>query len=335
MGSNTSIEWATHTFNPWSGCEKVSPGCAHCYAAALPPGMRRHAEWGKDRPRVMASESYWSQALAWNRAAKKAGERHRVFCASTADVFEAREDLDGARARLFYTIQITPHLDWLLLTKRPEYAAAWWVRYATLARSEGHTNQWPANAWIGTSVENQAAANERIPHLLRIPARVRFLSMEPLLGAVHLPSVPGLNRAGSAGQEIVRSLWVIVGGESGRHARPMHPEWARALRDQCVAAGVPFFFKQWGEWGPVSSTNCGPGPHRLRRSMLADGRVLMESINAERDKVLDAEGLREWHADCEAAGSNRLHYQWVELAGKAAAGRLLDGREWSEVPDAR
>lgn len=222
MGTDTKIEWAHHTFNPWSGCEKVSAGCANCYAAALPPGMRRGAEWGKDRPRVVASESYWRQPLTWNRAAAKAGERHRVFCASTADVFEANEELDDDRARLFFLIKVTPHLDWLLLTKRPEYAVEWWRRQTGQA--------WPANAWIGTSVEDQAAADARIPHLLKLPARVRFLSMEPLLGAV-APDLTGIS-------------WVIVGGESGRRARPMHPEWARSLRDQCTAAGVAFFMKQ-------------------------------------------------------------------------------------------
>lgn len=298
MGKDSGIEWTKHTFNPWSGCEKVSAGCAHCYAAALPPGMRRHAEWGKYRQRVMASESYWGQALAWNRAAERAGERHRVFCASTADVFEAREDLDGARDRLFNTIDATPHLDWLLLTKRPAFAAGWWD-----VISRGGKFTWPRNAWIGTSVENQAAADERIPHLLRIPARVRFLSCEPLLGPVHLPSVPGLNRAGSAGQEIVRSLWVIVGGESGRHARPMHPDWARSLRDQCVGAGVPFFFKQWGEWAPT------PLPW-------------------DADEVASAEpsGIAPWRDT--ATGGNVAMLR----VGKATAGRRLDGLEWSEVP---
>lgn len=253
MGTDTKIEWAHHTFNPWSGCEKVSAGCANCYAAALPPGMRRHAEWGKDRPRVVASESYWRQPLAWNRAAAKAGERHRVFCASTADVFEANEELDDDRARLFFLIKVTPHLDWLLLTKRPEYAVTWWGRQTGQA--------WPANAWIGTSVEDQAAADERIPHLLKLPARVRFLSMEPLLGAVDVS--PWLRRRVVMAHETLTDRmvadgwshpdgqgdhqglqWVIVGGESGRHARPMHPDWARSLRDQCTAAGVAFFMKQ-------------------------------------------------------------------------------------------
>lgn len=318
MGTDTKIEWAHHTFNPWSGCEKVSAGCANCYAAALPPGMRRHAEWGKDRPRVVASESYWRQPLAWNRAAAKAGERHRVFCASTADVFEAREDLDGARSRLFDLVYETPHLDWLLLTKRPEYAVAWWGRQTGQA--------WPANAWIGTSVENQAAADERIPYLLGLPARVRFLSMEPLLGAVDLlrvkwPSLrwpvdvlrggawglggfPGfMNHSDMPGWPRPIS-WVIVGGESGRHARPMHPDWARALRDQCTAAGVAYFFKQWGEFHPF--------PHH-------------GLVGQALDMLLDAGPAR------------GLPTGWPMMAriGKAAAGRLLDGREWSEVPDAR
>lgn len=320
MGKDSGIEWTHHTFNPWSGCEKVSAGCAHCYAAALPPGMRRHAEWGKDRPRVMASESYWIQPLAWNRAAEKAGERHRVFCASVADVFEAREGLDGARSRLFDLVYETPHLDWLLLTKRPEYAVAWWGRQTGQA--------WPGNAWIGTSVENQAAADERIPHLLRIPARVRFLSCEPLLGAVDLTSVAwpttgdprhrvdvlrggywsaqGWRACGPAaqlgeprggftnhsdmpGRETGMISWVIVGGESGRHARPMHPDWARSLRDQCVGAGVAYFFKQFGEY-------------------------IAEPGGVEEGDYVFPDGLH------------------MVRVGKAAAGRLIDGREWSEVP---
>jgi len=294
MGSDTKIEWARHTFNPWSGCEKVSAGCAHCYAAALPPGMRRHAEWGKDRPRVMASEAYWSQPLAWNRAAEKAGERHRVFCASTADVFEDRHDLDPWRERLWALIAETPHLDWLLLTKRPERMARWATRHP-----------WPVNAWAGTSVEDQATADARIPYLLQVPALVRFLSMEPLLGAVNLcgyievdwiARAAGMLRRGryplSGAAERRRVDWVIVGGESGRRARPMHPDRARALRDQCQGAGVPFFFKQHGEY------------------------------------IAEPGGVEEGDHAFPAG----LHMTRV---GKAAAGRLLDGREWNEVPDAR
>lgn len=185
MAEITAISWTNHTFNPWSGCVKVSAGCANCYAANLPPAMRRGAEWGKDSPRIPAGEDYWRQPLAWERAAIKAGERRRVFCASTADVFEARDDLDPARARLFALIEATPGLDWLLTTKRADeimrrVPASWRHRF-------------PRNVWMLVSVEDQRAANERIPHLLKVPAWVRGLSMEPLLGPVDLSPWIGYN----------------------------------------------------------------------------------------------------------------------------------------------
>lgn len=283
MSKDTTIEWAHHTFNPWSGCAKISAGCTHCYAAALPPAMRRGAEWGAQTPRIPASDAYWREPLAWNRAALKAGGRRRVFCASTADVFEDRADLDPWRERLWELIRGTPELDWLLLTKRPRVMARW-----------AATHDWPSNAWAGTSVEDQRAADERIPHLLRVPARVRFLSMEPLLGPVRFDAVPVL--AANYGYDANPLDWVIVGGESGRHSRPMHPDWARGLRDQCVQAGVPFFFKQWGEWAPMvpyDPEGPAPQPHQLHG--WSDGHI-----------------------------SARV--------GKAVAGRILDGRTWDEVP---
>jgi protein gp37 len=218
--------------------------------------MRRHAVWGPNEPRVEASESYWQLPARWNRAAEKAGERRRVFCASVADVFEDRSDLDPIRERLWGLIEDSPNLDWLLLTKRPAKMARW-----------AETHPWPANAWAGASVENQEAADERIPYLLRVPARVRFLSCEPLLGPVDLEKLwchccetdehvrynPGAqpwciecdSEVGPASwldpcadERQAGINWVIVGGESGRKARPMHPDWARTLRDQCVGAGV-------------------------------------------------------------------------------------------------
>lgn len=223
--STTTIEWATHTFNPWSGCAKISAGCAHCYAAALPPRMRRGAAWGLEAERQPATDAYWRQPLGWARAAAREGVRPRVFCASTADVFEDRSDLDPLRIRLWALIAETPQLDWLLLTKRPARMALW-------AREHG----WPKNAWAGASVEDQAAADARLPHLLEVPAQVRFVSCEPLLGYVSLRGA--------------KLDWVIVGGESGPQARPMRPSWAWSLRDQAAAGGAAFFFKQWGEWAP-------------------------------------------------------------------------------------
>lgn len=247
MSENTGIEWTDATFNGWSGCAKVSPGCANCYAANLPPNMRRGAEWGEGRPRIVASEAYWAQPHAWNRKAEKAGKRMRVFCASVADVFEARDDLDPHRERLFNLIIETPWLDWQLLTKRPEHAAAWWEAREAEARRDGCEAWWPSNAWIGTSVENQEMADLRIPHLKRIPAEVRFLSCEPLLGPVNLLFAAFDGGSFSAMEGI---HWVVVGGESGRGngIRPMHPDWARQIRDDCKQAGVPYLFKQWGRW---------------------------------------------------------------------------------------
>lgn len=269
MGES-SIEWTKFTFNPWSGCTKVSPGCANCYAAALPPSMRRGAEWGDSAERVIAPDAYWQQPLAWDRAAAKAGERHRVFCASVADVFEDRPELHDVRLRVFDLIARTPNLDWLLLTKRPHVAVRYALQFAALP-----------NVWLGASVENQRTANERIPWLLQVPAAVRFLSMEPLLGAVRLDLIPDYSSKHFV--SIVNALdgthgtmggtwtgprvgWVIVGGESGRRARPMDVVWARSLRDQCKAAGVPFFFKQGSvaNWPNFKDFSSFPSDLQLR-----------------------------------------------------------------------
>lgn len=240
MSENTGIQWTDHTFNPWSGCTKISPGCANCYAAALPPSMRRNAEWGAGRDRVPASDAYWNEPVKWNRAAEKAGVRRRVFCASVADVFEDRASLDPWRDRLFNLIRATPWLDWQLLTKRPQ-VAVWWAR--------GLTGDWPDNAWIGTSVENQDAANERVPWLVQLPAKVRFLSMEPMIGYVDVDRwLDDLSAdVDGDGQTTERGIqWVIIGGESGNRARPFDPEWGRAVVRSCAWFGVPAFVKQMG-----------------------------------------------------------------------------------------
>lgn len=249
MAETTAIAWTDHTFNPVSGCAKISAGCANCYAAALPPAMRRHAEWGPTANRVFASESYWNQPIAWNRAAEKAGVRRRVFCASVADIFEgrpgSREGCNGPRedylsmlARLFTLIADTPWLDWQLLTKRP-WNATTWYRNIHAAAPEW---TWPDNAWIGTTVEDSNARN-RILWLRRIPARVTFLSCEPLLGPLEL--LYGSHHT-SDSRGTIGASWVILGGESGRNARYMGIEWARSLVRQCRAADVPVFVKQLG-----------------------------------------------------------------------------------------
>lgn len=259
MGENSNIEWTDHTFNPWIGCQKVSPGCKHCYAEAF---ARRYnkAQWGPTAQRVRTSAANWRKPIIWNQKAADAGTRARVFCASLADVFEMNPQLDDWRDELLDLIKQTPHLDWLLLTKRPAFVNE-------MVPAEWRTvGRWPINVWIGTSVEDQTLANERIPDLLNIPAPIKFLSCEPLVGPVKLPAV------------WVNSVsWVIVGGESGPHARPMAPEWAQSLRDQCIVANVAFFFKQWGEWAPKPDYYRLPewtGTDMIRMGKMRAGRQL-------------------------------------------------------------
>lgn len=243
----TSIEWTDYTFNPWWGCTKVSPGCDNCYAEAFDRRVGgRH--WGPMQPRRTMSEAYWHAPRRWDRKAKETGRSARVFAASMADVFDV-EAPAGARERLWDVIRSTPHLDWLLLTKRPQMAAR--------MLPDDWGSGWP-NVWLGTSVENQTEADRRIPHLLAIPAAVRFLSCEPLIGPVTLGAALGWR--GARGVLADRPLdaihaenlrdsgidWVIVGGESGPRARPMDLAWARSLVEQCRAASVAIFVKQLG-----------------------------------------------------------------------------------------
>ena len=308
MAEVTKIEWTAtvsptgerlpgSTFNPWHGCVKVSAGCKFCYADAQD---RRFgpSHWGPGSERKMMSDNYWRQPLRWNQEAAAAGVRRKVFCASMADVFErlpadhpSAGDQDAARERLWNLIYVTTHLDWLLLTKRPENVRgmvppSWW--------GQG----FPANVWVGTSAEDQAAADTRIPALLRVPARVRFLSCEPLLGPVDLVAAgafgtfipPGPHSiAGRWSGEYVH--WVIAGGESGPGARPMHPDWARGLRDQAIASGVPFLLKQLG----------GYPNKRGGDEAILDGRLWLEfpeshtpvSAQPERSQLSVASHLRE------------------------------------------
>lgn len=323
MGENTKIEWAHHTFNPWIGCTKVSPACANCYAEAMMDSRLQHVEWGPNGTRRITSDANWRKPLAWNRRAERIGIRYRVFCSSLADVFEdwdgpmllsdgstATDSVTGklltmsdVRRRLFALIDQTPHLDWLLLTKRPENIGRFWM-YPDGIHSP--LCFWK-NIWLGTSVENQKMAHKRIPELLSCSdlSPVRFLSCEPLLERVDLDP-PMCLWHGQSGlthgvcEECAKDNteqnvftgwwlpgigasdnnvnWVIAGGESGPNARVSQPEWFRSLRDQCVDSGVPFCFKQWGEWAPDE-----------------DGAMVR--------------------------------------IGKKAAGKLLDGEEWLQIPE--
>lgn len=273
MAQGSRIEWTDHTFNPWIGCQRISAGCVHCYAEQMAKRFK-NAEWGPTAERKKTSPKYWRDPLNWNRQQwveccgcgwrgdkedlwpvqdhynnAKPGElrcpscekssafidtRQRVFCASMADVFEDNAQLANWRAELFALIDATPNLDWLILTKRPGRIFS----LGTDAVGEVFDN-WldrHPNVWLGTSVENQAAMDERGPDLLRNCANVLFLSIEPLLEGIEI-------------REYIKSSrinWVIVGGESGPACRPFEAQWARSIRDQCRQKGVAFFMKQLG-----------------------------------------------------------------------------------------
>ena len=339
MAENTKIEWTDHTFNPWEGCQKVGPGCDNCYAetrnARFAGGQA--VNWGPGAPRRRTSASNWRLPLKWNKQAelqhsawegvKKSWpsltdeqlltlgfikpRRPRVFCASLADVFDNAVDPQW-RADLFGLILNTPHLDWLLLTKRI-------CNVQTMLSELAHESDpdlslldmMPLpNVWIGATVVNQEEADRDIPKLLAVPAKVRFLSMEPLLGPVDLERAcdlaeeqvckgtwkeltdPYICAAALRNGSVAMLDWVIVGGESGPGARPMHPVWARNLRDQCQEAGTDFLFKQWGEWAPYDRSS-------------TDGATLSTPYSLDEP---------------------------LQHFGKKLAGRLLDGRTWDEFP---
>lgn len=349
MSENSKIEWCDHTFNPWIGCTKVSPGCAHCYAELSTRARVLRAggqeTWGKGAQRSRTT-STWGDPVKWNRDAEFFSQctrcnhrsvmvdscthcgcdivqsRPRVFCASLADWLDDEVPIEWL-ADLLDLIRRTPHLDWLLLTKRPEN---WKIRIGLAARhvrenggdmgmfcAWGHGSA-PENIWIGTTVEDQERAESRIPHLLSIPAKVRFLSCEPLLGPVDITDFlwksgcephcgDRCSKDADCPLEPREGHWVIAGGESGSHARPMQPDWARELRDQCQAAKVPFLFKQWGEHAPYFNVGMG----------------IVRATPEARASILSGEWI----------GSTD---EVMVRTPKKSAGRLLDGREWNEFP---
>lgn len=334
MAEDSKIEWCDDTVNPWVGCARVSPACTHCYAEGMDARFKfgGATNWGPGAPRFIRV----ARAIATLRTiadrSDREGRRRRVFLASMADLFEDRDDLVEPRKRLWDELHRlagdAPRITPLLLTKRPEVMAAWAAEHG-----------WPAGCAAGTTAEDQRRLDERIVHLVKVPARVRFLSMEPLLEAVDLRLERCTSCGGSGGRPggwphdgldvdcgecdgrgwwqshpdgrhtLTRLIdWVIAGGESGPHARPMHPDWARFIRDQCEAAGVPFFFKQWGEWVPDQ-----PQPGQS-----------------------DAPGSGWWAMRADGSrpsGPADSGVQWMRRAGKKKAGRLLDGRTHDGVPD--
>lgn len=349
MAEKTGISWCDATWNPWWGCQKVSPACDHCYAER---DAKRFAAgrtlWGTGSERRIfdiateAGAKHWKAPLTWAKTMPaKLGRRPRVFSASMGDWL----DLDAPLSefvRLLDTIRRTPELDWLLLSKRignwrkrideareaayrsVEYDLTGWI-------GDWQQGRAPANVWLGATVIDQDEADRDVPKLLVVPARVRFLSIEPMLGPVDLTYLPGQDRWRidalrgvwerhnhsrafdeepnlERNQGGPRLHWVIAGGESGQKARPAHPDWFRSLRDQCAGAGVPFHFKQWGEWAPDPDDDQGVRPIGLTKA----GQVLTNNaaFNAH-------------------AGDAELMLR----IGKAAAGRLLDGVEHNAFPE--
>ncbi len=228
MGENSKIEWTDHTFNPWIGCTKVSPGCDHCYAEAW---SKRSGlvQWG-NHLRRRTSESNWQRPVKWDEQApvfkRENGHRPRVFCASLADAFDNQAD-SSWRKDLFALIRECDRLDWLLLTKRPQNIA------------KMLPSNWGAgydNVWLGITAEDQSRFDQRWPLLQQIPAVVRFISYEPAIGPLRLPKKGPFPD------------WLISGGESGGGARPMQPQWARDIIADCRLKGVVPFHKQWGSY---------------------------------------------------------------------------------------
>jgi protein gp37 len=310
VGERSAIEWTDHTFNPVWGCMKIAPPCDHCYAQVWATRLGMPELWqGKYRT---FTDAHWLEPLKWNSQAECAGVRRRVFCASMADVFDNGWP-EGIRERLWELIEATPYLDWLLLTKRIGNAKrmlpAAWLR-----------NPRP-NVWAGATFGSQEELDRDLVKLLEIPAAVYFGSFEPLLGPIVFDGrhsyCPTHDFEGGfcigPCSDRRRLDWVIVGGESGHHARPMHPAWVRSLRDQCQASGVAFLFKQWGEWEVASHENghygsCMPESGKRYTWVGNNGKTYNPSA---------PKGL-----DCWA----------MAKVGKKKAGRLLDGRTWDEFP---
>lgn len=320
MADKSPIEWTDATWNPIRGCTRVSPGCMNCYAERVAirfsgkgqayDGLAKitngHPQWtGK----VAFMEKHLADPLKWK-------EPRRIFVNSMSDLFHEGVS-DETLQKIFKVMCEAKRHTFQILTKRPQRMLEFLSRWDSMTRDFGplYPNTWPQNhVWLGVSVENQKAADERIPLLLQTPAAVRWVSAEPLLGPVDLANFITCQCPGT-GEHCQSCLsgglnWLVVGGESGPGARPMHPDWARSLRDQCKAAGVPFFFKQWGEWAPW------------------DAKASNRAVIAFDDPYPGSTCLYGPHGPCDGVGNKTL----VARVGKKAAGRKLDGVEHSEYP---
>lgn len=361
---STTIEWTQRpgtkgeTWNPTTGCNKVSAGCKNCYAEVM-HGRQMHMNPKKYSQPFSAGVVTHADTLTIPLKWKKP---RTVFVNSMSDLFHADVPFDFID-QVFAVMALTPQHTYQILTKRPERMAEYlnWrnptlayadtdrvdriAKAAGLKYGQGPTIFLPLpNVWLGTSVENQAAADERIPHLLRCPAAVRFLSCEPLLGGVDLKNIAG---GGGSRYQVLEPIvggtdadrpaidWVITGGESGNGARPMHPDWVRGLCDQCKAAGVPFFFKQWGEWHTkYFLTTTGEAVFHQFRTF---GQwVDKASTWVQGGICLDKHGkqLKNGKDFMEARDNDAFPVTIMHKVGKHNSGNVLDGvvhQEWPKV----
>src|SRR3990167_7231005 len=352
VASKTDIEWTDFSWNVLRGCSRISEGCRNCYAEVVAnrfkePGLPYEGlitKTGQWNGQVRVIEKLMDQPLRWRKP-------RRIFVNSMSDIFHENVD-DYTIRRIFDVMAQAKQHTFQILTKRVErmhqLLSLWDQVGITGEHFHGHPLK---NVWLGVSAEDQATADERIPLLLQTPAVVRWLSIEPLLGPVDLTALPSasgigrhldaLSNAGVDPGALIPSKidWVVVGGESGPNARPMHPDWARALRDQCQAADVPFFFKQWGEWRPICK-----GESEWYQPIYRSNRIAKAG---ESQEVLDELWGRQCTVQELCLRNDGQHTSitglgaWQQGAapvqafkvGKKAAGRQLDGREWNEYPD--
>lgn len=341
MADGTQIEWTDATWNPITGCSVVSPGCTNCYAMKLAgtrlknhptrEGLTTDTKAGPVwNGQVRFNEGMLSDPLRWKRP-------RRIFVCAHGDLF-AEGVPDKWIDQVFAVMALCPQHTFQVLTKRPERMRDYLLRFKPSPASDGFVTRdgvhssdsprgWPIfgtfplpNVWLGVSVEDQRRADERIPILLETPAAIRWISAEPLLGPISIRDAIWAGD-GYPLDNITASIdWVVAGGESGHDARPMHPEWARSLRDQCAATGTPFLFKQWGNWLGGTWEDLGD-----------QGRFIPASgPDAAPIPYLARDGHEHWFNAAswpEGPGSVRMD--------KKHAGRLLDGVEHNGFPETR
>lgn len=334
MSTGTAIEWTDDSWNVVTGCTRVSSGCNACYSARMTHrleamGQQKYTGLTVLNPAgdrhfngvVKCHEDQLEIPLKWRKP-------RRIFVNSMSDTFHTSVPFEFID-KIFAVMALCPQHTFQVLTKRPErmaeYLSLGYLPIVEAMQAVGYNRHpnataqgiWPPpNIWIGTSVENQKTADERIPHLDRCPAAVQFISAEPLLGAIELPESFLLPDFAEDDPRHTKK-WCIVGGESGPGARPMHPAWARSLRDQCANAGVDFFMKQWGCWIPYEQ-DAQPPFWNGQEGRTVDGHCFPEDLS-------DGEPTGKWYAP-------ELDGVVYRKSSKKSAGRLLDGRTWDEFP---